>query len=91
MTTPQHSKHHLRNKLASWSRWLHIYLSMVSFVIVFFFAVTGLTLNHTEWFSGQERIAQLKGSVETKWIIAIFMCVRPGSRNDETNQGCLAL
>ncbi len=24
-------------------------------------------------------------------IIAIFMCVRPGSRNDETNQGCLAL
>ncbi len=24
-------------------------------------------------------------------VIAIFMCVRPGSRNDETNQGCLAL
>jgi hypothetical protein len=28
------------------SRWLHIYLSMASFGILFFFAVTGLTLNH---------------------------------------------
>ena len=28
------------------SRWLHIYLSIASFGILFFFAVTGLTLNH---------------------------------------------
>ena len=51
-------------------RWLHIYLSMVSFAIVFFFAVTGLTLNHTDWFSHQQRTAQFKGNVESKWIKA---------------------
>ena len=41
---------------------------MVSFAIVFFFAVTGLTLNHTDWFSHQQRTVQFKGNVESKWI-----------------------
>ena len=50
------------------SRWLHIYLSMASFGILFFFAVTGLTLNHTEWFAGQQKTIQTKGSVDLKWI-----------------------
>ena len=68
MTQSKHSQNYWRRRTASVSRWLHIYLSMVSFAIVFFFAVTGLTLNHTEWFSGQERSAQLKGNVESKWI-----------------------
>ncbi|NOT64074.1 MAG: peptidase [Acidobacteria bacterium] len=70
MTERHHSHNYWRRKTASLSRWLHIYLSMVSFAIVFFFAVTGITLNHTEWFSGQERIAQLKGQVETQWVKA---------------------
>ncbi len=63
-----HSQFYFKRRVASLSRWLHIYLSMASFAILFFFAVTGLTLNHTDWFSGQQRTAQLKGSVETKWI-----------------------
>ena len=63
-----HSQFYLKRRVASLSRWLHIYLSMASFAILFFFAVTGLTLNHTDWFSAQQRTAQLKGSVETKWI-----------------------
>ena len=37
------------------SRWLHVYLSMFSFAVLMFFAVTGLTLNHANWFDGQER------------------------------------
>lgn len=63
-----HSQFYLKRRVASLSRWLHIYLSMASFAILFFFAVTGLTLNHTDWFSSQQRTAQLKGSVETKWV-----------------------
>jgi uncharacterized protein len=59
---------HLRHRIASSGRWLHIYLSMVSFAILFFFAVTGLTLNHADWFSSQQRTAQLKGSVKTEWV-----------------------
>src|SRR3954464_15826066 len=50
------------------SRWLHIYLSMASFGILFFFAVTGLTLNHADWFAGQQRTIQVKGAVSTAWV-----------------------
>lgn len=47
--------------MASLSRWLHIYFSMLSFGVLFFFAVTGLTLNHTDWFSGAQRTVQVTG------------------------------
>lgn len=50
------------------SRWLHIYLSMVSFAILLFFAVTGITLNHQDWFSDAVRTAQFHGNVEARWI-----------------------
>ena len=58
----------LKRRLGSLSRWLHIYLSMASFAIVFFFAVTGLTLNHTEWFAAQQRTAQRTGNVEVNGV-----------------------
>jgi hypothetical protein len=57
-----------KRKVAQWSRWLHIYLSMVSFGILFFFAVTGLTLNHQQWFANQQKTAQYKGRVNPKWL-----------------------
>jgi hypothetical protein len=57
-----------KRKIAQWARWLHIYLSMVSFAILFFIAFTGLTLNHQQWFAGQQRTAQYKGRVQPKWL-----------------------
>lgn len=57
-----------KRRLASLSRWLHIYLSMASFVILLFFAVTGLTLNHAERFGAAPRIAQIKGKLNINWI-----------------------
>jgi hypothetical protein len=59
-----------KRRLASLSRWLHIYLSMASFAILLFFAVTGLTLNHAERFSVRQRITQIKGRVKSDWIKA---------------------
>jgi uncharacterized protein len=59
-----------KRRLASLSRWLHIYLSMASFAILLFFAVTGLTLNHAERFSARQRITQIKGRVKSDWIKA---------------------
>ncbi|MCA9128536.1 MAG: PepSY-associated TM helix domain-containing protein [Planctomycetales bacterium] len=61
MSVPSESKANLKSNkggpskrykrvLASWSRWLHIYLSMFGSVAILFFSVTGLTLNHPEWF-----------------------------------------
>jgi uncharacterized protein len=54
--------------MAAWSRWLHIYLSMGSFAILFFFAVTGLTLNHTDWFADRQSTRQWKGSLDQRWL-----------------------
>ena len=49
-------------------RWLHIYLSMVSFAIVLFFAVTGLTLNHADWFDDQSRTTEYSGKLTPAWV-----------------------
>lgn len=58
----------LKRLTASWSRWLHIYLSMASFVILLFFAATGITLNHTEWFEKQQHTSSLKDSLSTALV-----------------------
>jgi hypothetical protein len=50
------------------ARWLHIYLSMAGFAILFFFAVTGLTLNHVEWFAKQQRTTQIRGTMDVKYL-----------------------
>lgn len=51
-----------------WSRWLHIYLSMFSFAALLFFAVTGITLNHPEWFNGLHEVKMLDGSLHKEWV-----------------------
>src|ERR1700741_5087231 len=57
-----------KKRTASVARWLHVYLSMVSFVIILFFAVTGLTLNHADWFDGKEQIKKYSGQVKIGWV-----------------------
>jgi hypothetical protein len=41
--------------VANASRFLHLYLSMVSFAVVLFFAATGITLNHPDWFASAQK------------------------------------
>ena len=57
-----------KRKTAMLIRWLHIYLSMISFALVFFFAVTGITLNHADKFTGQLHTEQRKGKLDSAWI-----------------------
>jgi hypothetical protein len=59
--------HALKRRLAKYARWLHIYVSMTSFVIVFFFAVTGWTLNHADRFSGRAHVRKATGTLAAKW------------------------
>jgi hypothetical protein len=54
--------------MAALLRWLHIYLSMLSFVLVFFFAVTGLTLNHADKFADQTHTQEEKGALDLRWV-----------------------
>jgi hypothetical protein len=43
-------------------RWLHTYLSMFSLMVILFFALTGITLNHPEWTFGlKESTRTVKG------------------------------
>ena len=39
-------------------RWLHVYASMFSFVVVVFFGLTGITLNHPSWTFGDDTVIQ---------------------------------
>ena len=50
------------------SRWLHIYGSMLSFSVVLFFSVTGITLNHPDWLAAAERRAQQSGQMDLAWL-----------------------
>lgn len=56
-----------KRRVAKYGRWLHIYVSMGTFAVVLFFAVTGLTLNHAEYFSGAERTARVDGALDARW------------------------
>lgn len=65
-TTPSVGKQ-IRRAIASWSRWLHIYLSMFGMATVLFFSVTGLTLNHPDWFF-DEGTQSYSGTVNVEWL-----------------------
>jgi uncharacterized protein len=58
----------VNRKMAMVVRWLHIYLSMLSFGLVFFFALTGLTLNHADKFGDQTHTKQDSGILELRWV-----------------------
>ena len=57
-----------QKRTAAFSRWLHVYLSMICFVLVLFFAVTGLTLNHADWFDGKQVQKKSKGNIPLAWV-----------------------
>lgn len=67
--TPQDQRFlHWKRRFAHLARWLHTYLSMLSFAILLFFAVTGLTLNHAERFEGQGKTARYQGTLDAAWM-----------------------
>ncbi|MEO7191272.1 MAG: PepSY-associated TM helix domain-containing protein [Vicinamibacterales bacterium] len=47
---------------------LHTYLSMVSFSILLFFAVTGITLNHQGAFNADAKTTRFTGQLESSWL-----------------------
>lgn len=56
-----------RRRLPWWMRWLHTYASMIAFGATLFFAVTGLTLNHADWFeSGEPTVRALDGKLDAE-------------------------
>jgi hypothetical protein len=54
----------------SFSRLIHIYVSMALLTLLLFFSVTGITLNHPEWFS------ENSATVEEKELIIDFILIK---------------
>lgn len=44
-----------------WARWLHVYTSMIALIIVLFFGITGITLNHPSWTFGDSASNEISG------------------------------
>ena len=59
----------LRLRVHTVLRWLHIYTSMVSLLVVLFFAATGVTLNHPAWLA-TERTEEVSGTLPASWKTA---------------------
>ena len=59
-----------RRKLPWWVRWMHTYVSLIGFGALIFFAVTGLTLNHAEWFEGIEATVEREGTAPKELLAA---------------------
>jgi hypothetical protein len=69
MHTQKSNQKSLKKETAKLSRWLHIYLSMLSFAVVLFFSFTGLTLNHPNWFGGDKQVVvKNKGKLNVNWV-----------------------
>lgn len=65
------SSHHLRLLFKKWSRLIHIYLSMLGLLAIVFFSITGIMLNHEEWFGFAEpRISKKEGTVPAALLTA---------------------
>jgi hypothetical protein len=56
-----------RRQVAKYARSVHIYVSMAAFALVFFFALTGITLNHPDWGAGAERTTERHGHLDPAW------------------------
>jgi uncharacterized protein len=64
----------LQIRFAKLMRWLHIYLSMFSLAVVLFFSVTGITLNHPDWFyDAAQGQRSADGDLDLRWL-------RPGNQ-----------
>lgn len=57
-----------KKSFCAWTRWVHLYLSMFSFAALFFFAFTGITLNHPSWTENRQKVQMLKGTIDPAWV-----------------------
>lgn len=55
--------------VVKWARTVHLYLSLVGLGLLLFFAVTGFTLNHEDWFLPpvEERTATASCIIPAEW------------------------
>ena len=72
-----------KRKTHFWLRWAHVYISMFSLLVMLFFGVTGITLNHPTWGVGSSTsesfagaLPDLSGGAPEAQLLAISEFVR---------------
>lgn len=59
-------------KILTFARLIHVYVSMALLTLLLFFSVTGITLNHPEWFSDhQAQVMETELTIESIGVLAI--------------------
>jgi uncharacterized protein len=56
-----------KTRVHKWSRIFHVYSSMITLVLVLFFSITGITLNHPDWTIGSPSRETVTGTLPAKW------------------------
>lgn len=84
---PRPSKRSLSTRFAAAVRWLHIYVSLLAFAALVFFGITGITLNHPDWFGANaERVNEFEGTIDAKWLNDLSVADADAvAAGDETN------
>ena len=83
----------LRGRIYAVLRWLHVYISMLSFLAILFFAITGITLNHPEWtFGATETLEEETGELSPAWLSGEgedWLCVAEHFRSEHGVRGAV--
>jgi uncharacterized protein len=57
----------VKTQAHKWSRIVHVYTSMIALVLIAFFSLTGITLNHPDWTVGGSSREVVKGTLPKAW------------------------
>jgi uncharacterized protein len=90
--TARHGLHHpTRLDVFTWARRLHVYISMGTLLLVLFFALTGITLNHPEIAFGSQVVrTDVAGEMPEGWRTAAgtdWLAVAETLRHDHGVRG----
>src|SRR4051794_20693244 len=59
----------MNRTFVTWTRTIHIYLTMASLGLMLLFAVTGFTINHEDWFGATTpRVREVAGTTPTNLL-----------------------
>src|SRR6267154_2713222 len=59
----------MKRTFSAWTRTIHIYLTMAGLGLMLFFAVTGFTVNHEDWFGATTpRMRNVAGVTPVEWV-----------------------
>ena len=83
-----------RTQLYKAARWIHVYMSTATLLIILFFSATGILLNHPELVFGVEAVTQeVTGTLDTSWLEADklnWLAISEFMRNQHDVQGSVA-